>query len=232
MAKKRMTKKELKQPDEVLTLLGTATRFITENQGKLLVVAASIFVLTLSIYGYKGYTSRKFSRENGKLWEIVSRIPGNYLELSEGEKQKLILVKSDLDNFTKTVGSKSVKIYAQYYIADVNYKLAYYSNAVEQFREVLQKEEVPPELRYVSNIGLGYSYEALSEYQSAIRHFSVAGDMATDSYSRGTASYGMGRCFELMGDIDGARQIYSDILEKNPDYPDIEFIKIRLSSIS
>ncbi|NIO16245.1 MAG: tetratricopeptide repeat protein [Deltaproteobacteria bacterium] len=232
MAKKRLTKKELKQPDEVLTLLGTATRFITENQAKLMAVAGSIFVLALAIYGYKGYTSRKFSKENGKLWQIVARIPDKYLELSEGEKQNLVLVKSDLENFLKKVGSKSVKIYAQYYIADVNFKLAYYSNAVEKFQEILGKEEVPPELRYISNIGLGYSYEALSEYKSAIRHFKAAGDMATDPYSRGAASYGMARCYELMGDFEVARQIYADILEKNPDYPDIEFIKIRLSSIS
>lgn len=227
-----MTKKELKQPDEVLTFLGTLTMFISENQTKLMALAVSVFLLISAIYGYRTYTSQKVSKENGKLWDMVSKLPDNYLDLNEGEKQNLVILKSELEDFSRSVSSKSALVYAKYYIADVNFRLGYYANAVETYQDILKQEDIPGELRYISNLGLGYSYEALMEFEPAAQHYQIAGDIAIGSYNRGMALYGMARCYELMGDINMARQVYGEIIEKNPDYPDIEFIKIRLSAIS
>lgn len=232
MAKKKMTKKELKQPDEILTSLGKLTSFITENSAKILIVAAAVTLSISAIYGYKGYVNKRTMKENGKLWGIVSQIPENTGELSEKEQQNLVLLKSELDDFEKKVSSNSARLYAKYYIADINYRLEYYSNASSKYREILSEEGVTGELRYITNIGLGYSYEAMGKFEDAIPHFADAGGIAVGSYNRGTALYGMARCYELLGKKDMARQAYRDIIEKVPDYPDIEFIKARLSSIS
>lgn len=227
-----MTKKELKQPDEIITYLGKITTFITEHQNKIAILALVVIALISGAYGYKAYRARAESRAHSELWRILSQVPENNIDLTEGEKNSLILVKSKLEEFSKNTGSESVSRYAKYYLADIDYRLGYYHNAVEIFGELLRDETLTREMIYVCSIGLGYSYENLGNYENAITHFSKAEKIAKDSYNRVSALYGVARCYELAGDTGSAIKVYSDIIEKNPDYPDIEFIKIRLSSIS
>jgi tetratricopeptide (TPR) repeat protein len=227
-----MTKKELKQPDEIMTYLGTLTKFLSEQRTKAAVFVLAALLLVTAIYGYRAYVYQMYMRENGKLWSIVSKIPENIRNETEKQQQDLILVKSELEDFSSKLRSKSVRLYTRYYIANVNYRLGYSTNAVEEFRHILDEEEVPEELRYISNLGLGYSYETLNKYEEAIQSYRTAENIAVGSYNKGSALYGMARCYELMGNMDMARKIYTDIIEKTPDYLDIEFIKIRLSTIS
>lgn len=227
-----MTKKELKQPDEILTYLGTLTKFLSEQRTKVAVFVLAALLLVTAIYGYRAYVYQRYMRENGQLWSIVSKIPENIRNETEKQKQDLIIVKSELGDFSSKLRSKSVRLYTRYYIANVNYRLGYFANAVEEFRHILDEEEAPEELRYITNLGLGYSYETLNQYEEAIQSYRTAENIAVGSYNKGAALYGMARCYELMGNMDMARKIYTDIIEKTPDYPDIEFIKIRLSTIS
>ncbi len=232
MAKKRVTKKELKEPDEILSFLQRCSRFVAEHRIQVAIALGAFFLVFAGIYGYVSYKNYTESKENARLWRLVSEIPEKSYSLNESDYQKLIMAKSKLEDFEKTVSTPTVALYVKYYIADINYRLGYYNAAVDKYREVLTRVGNVEELKYLCNLGLAYSLEALGKYDEANGYFEAASSLAIDSYNKGIALSGVARTFELMGKKSKAKEVYQKIVKDLPDFPQRAYIEIHLASLS
>ncbi len=230
MAKKKITRRDLKKPDEVLTFLGKVSRYIIENQKKVAILFCGIFLIVAMGYMIRSYNNSVEAKEHRSLWNIVNMIPPPQGKI-EGEKN-LVLIKNELSNLSKTASTDFVRAYSNYFIAVIDLRLSYYNDAVEKYLSLTGTDLFGPEIMYSSSMGLAYSYEALKNFDKAIHYYGEAASTANDPYRKGTALYGSARCYELMGNRKKARETYKIIIKDLPGYPDISFIKIRLSSIS
>ncbi len=214
-----------------MDVTGRIIGYFSENQTKLAVIAVVLIVIVTVAYGSISYFHQRGVKDSEALWKIVNSISVATESISENGEKDLILVKGELAKLKESAGESSVKKFSTYFIGVIDLRLGFYNDAVDTFLSLLSEEEESP-LRFSVPMGLAYSYEGLSSYDMALTYFEKARDSALDSNGKGSAMYGVARCYELMGKIDEARNVYSEIIEKIPDYPDIGFIRIHLSSLS
>lgn len=227
-----MTKKELKEPDEILSFLQKCSRFVSRYRYHVAGALVAFFLAVGVVYGYVTYQRVTESRENAKLWDLVSSLPEKAYSLTENDYQKLVMLKSHLEDFEKEVSTPTVLLYVKYYIADIDYRLGYYNQAAEKYREVLEKAGEVSELRYLCHLGLGYSLEALGKYAEAHEHFRRAEEAALDSYNRAVAAVGAARTLEEQGKKAEARALYEKVVKEYPDFPEKGFIEVHLATLS
>jgi len=231
VAKNRVSRQSSRGKEEERNIFERITLYFSEQRAKITGISVALIVIVAIAYGSISYFHQRNVKDNEALWRIVSAISSTPDSGEERGKKELILVKEELSKLEKRAGDASVKRFSTYFIGVIDLKLGFNNDAVEAFRSLLEEGGVSP-FTFPASMGLAYSYEGLSSYDKALTYFEKASESAPDVNGRGSAMYGMARCYELMGKRDKAREVYAEIIKKNPDYPDIGFIRVHLSSIS
>ncbi len=211
--KTRITRKDLKKPDEFVSLTTRALLYCVEHSRQM-ISAAAVMVFLLGVIGLVAYY---FHINEVKAQILLSRGlnfygQGLYLASGHGEAKDAA---SRAPGAFKNALSAFDGVYHQYpgtragklsllYSGDCHYQLGEFDKAVESFNAFLSLGE-PDEFKEVSLYEIGQSYEAMHQYDKALPYYSNLSELRPRVF-KGLAYESMARCLLKLGKPDMAKK--------------------------
>ena len=235
MAKKqkKLSKKELKEHDQILTSLEKGWNLLEQHAMKVVGVIVGGIVVTAvwAAWGHFSYKGEaQASREFNKALRAYNApvIPEGLDEEDDKKKDEESFgsekkrAKASLALFKKVVknhGGKQVAQVALFYIGNCNFQLGEYDEAIKSYKKFLSgggggcsggSGELSPALKLVALENLAYSYEAKEEYDKALDYFARL-EKAEAGIKKEWAIYHQARMWEQKGDSVKAIQLYKRV---------------------
>ncbi len=209
---KKIIKKKLKEPDELITLTERIYLFFTRHYKTISIGGVIVLILVLSFFFYQKW--KRGQEENAyQLFNIA--IESYHLMSSpsrEGSPQeyKNIIEKFNevITKFPKTPSGKLSVLYK----GNVYLRLGEFEEAIKAYEDFIQKEEGEKLYRSFAMEGLGYAYEGKKDYEKSVRAFKKLVEIG-NSFQIGNAYLGLGRCYEKLGKNQEALESYKSFLK-------------------
>lgn len=200
----RLTRKDLRQPDEFQTLSRQALEFVEENRNAVIAGLAAIIVLLLAIVAYRMISQSRESSASAAYTEARA--------LLGDKKYGDAAVK--FDDVASRYGSTSYGSLAILERANALLLADQAADAATAYERFLQSSPPTDYLRQLAHTRLGYAEEKLGKFADAERSFTTAatepGPFAAE------ALFGAARNTEAGGNTDKAKDLYTQLLEKHP----------------
>jgi tetratricopeptide (TPR) repeat protein len=228
MAKKsisRSRKRDLNDPDEFISFWTKTFDFVTAH--KVQVSCALGFFLVLLIVAATVFYFLKQSEKTA------------FSLLEKGiEKYQTLLKTETPENAYKDAGKDFEKIIKKYsgieggklaslFYADMSYDAKDYDKAISLYKPLLEEFKDKPFLKNLALNGLGYSYEAKKDYQTASGYFEM---VATDqNYPiKDEALFNLGEMYAATGNKDKSKNAFKKILSDYPESMYTEIVKEKM----
>jgi len=206
----RLTRKDLKAPDEFITLTGRFLSYTNQHLrtiGLILagVVGCVILVWILLVY-IRGIEQEAFA----SLWHIESQLrsaaDGSPIPAAAAER---------LQQITQQFGVGEARSYAWLYLGHMRYRQADYTAAAAAYQQTMAQVQPTNLLWPLASLGMAYALEAGGESRQAQDAYQRVIDAKPVGFLQ-EAYLGKGRAAEQSHDVETAIAAYSAVIEQFP----------------
>jgi len=220
VAKRRITKKRLKKPDEFITWGSKAMTYALSHIRYIVLGVLLIAAITTALFLWRQHRAASE--------EIAFTLLGKGITLYQQEEKReesLSLFSELINDYPRTTAGKVALLYrGRSYMLQQDY-----DPAIVDF-ELFLKRSSQPFLRGIALNALGNSYTATGEYQRAIDRFQQV--IATgDEWLKPYVLLQMGMCWEKMGEKKKDVEAYQESLELSPPPPWGTLASVRLKKL-
>ena len=214
MARQRLTRKEIKQPDQFISYTVRALDWAKRHARPLLYGALGVGVVIVLIVAWSAWQTKRVQRAEVLLYEAVKPLQSNQ---TEGQQQPTAQVREaaiqKLKGLVAGYPDTPAAALAYWYLGQQYYAQSEYAEALSSYRQALTRLQ-PEEKRLVPalvTLNMAYAQEASGACKQAIDSFqSVL--QSSWLWLHGEAYLGIGRCDETLGDLKQARDVYARAL--------------------
>jgi tetratricopeptide (TPR) repeat protein len=233
VAAKRIPRRELKKPDEFVTLTSRSIRWCMENKGLLLrgsLAAAAVILVVAAVFVYQGYRERQARLLYNEALALEAPATGE-----GGSNLEATLAK--LKEVRERYASTKVAPMALADLGDIYLRKENYDEAVACYQGALKGLDGRSAIYGLVLENLGTAYEAKGAWDSALETYERLGREGTPVYQR-QAELGLGRVYEAKGDRAKALSHYDAYLKDNPadtlasDWIRVKVTRWRLEGVS
>jgi tetratricopeptide (TPR) repeat protein len=211
-SRSRLSRKELKAPDEFLTLTGRALNLAGQHWRMIVLVLGLVIAGIVLVWGALAY---RRSLEQGA-WAALSQIEARLRATGDGREVPAALV-DQLQQLTQQWGAGEARGYAWLHLGHLHYRQGDYSAAAMAYQQA-QTVAKPARLLWpLATLGLGYALEASGEWHRAQEAYQRLIDTQQAGFLV-EAYLGKGRAAEHNNDFDSAIAAYSTVVERYPAY--------------
>jgi len=224
VAKRKYTRKQLKQPDKFLTTSDRAWNFIKDHTRQVLVMVAVAVVGVAAAWIWTYFADNRARDITGKLTyalkvyskpvvELKATLPKDPdgIPLFGTKAKKLEASAKELSKVVYGSSSGSLNIIATLIRAGVHYDGGQYTEAIRDYSAV-QNETSDPQLREMAIEGLVYCYESTKALDKALE---TVKKLSRDGDKQYYSMYQEARLLTLKGQKVQAAKLYQKILEKS-----------------
>jgi tetratricopeptide (TPR) repeat protein len=224
----RLTRKDLKGPDEFITAFGEAVAWLRANQARVLGAIGAVVVVAAAVFGIRSYFGWQEARSNRDLWPQLNR--AQEILQSEGTvpDEQLVAIEQFLSSYVNQHPRNEGSVYARYYLGSIAFTRRNYDIGVAQFKAALDLGKDKGFMRFLSRQGLAQTLEAKGDYASASTAYREAAAVAPGDL-RFQSKLGEARTASLLGRNADAAAVYREILAGNPDPATKEFVEWKVS---
>lgn len=214
MAKNRVSRKSLKEPDEFITF---STRLIGQVILYKTKIAVAIGVLVGAVILISGVSYFSEQAENrGSL--TLARVMGQYdtLVKTDGPGKACTAVAGDFKALLAEYGGKNCGRFARLAFANISYRAGKYEQAVELYsRAVVDFKDVPL-MKSIATCGLGYALEEKKDYEKAAGYFeTLAAD--PDVIMADEVLFALGRMYGHLEKADKRVEVWGKLIDTHPE---------------
>jgi len=224
---KRITRKDIKQPDEFITFSARAIEFAQAHTREIIIGVASVVALGLLVWAVSAYSNRKEAQASRLLAQAQALLQPISPEAQAGQPvppegkadpeaaaRALALLQDVVDNYKRTEAGKIAMIL----LGQRHYEEGDFDAAIDIYEAFLKKANRKPELKAMAREGLAYAHEAKEDFaQAAICYEELSKSSLTNV--QGWAYLGMARCYERLGEAQEAIDAYRTLLTDHPQHP-------------
>jgi tetratricopeptide (TPR) repeat protein len=206
----KLTRKDLKAPDEFLTLTGRFLELTSQHLRTITLILGIIVALVIVAWAGLAYVRRVQHDAFADLARIETqlRTAGNDHHVAP----ELI---AQLQSITQRLGAGEARDYAWLYLGHVHYHLRDYPAAIAAYQQALDRSDPNSLIWPLAALGIGYAWETAGQLEQA----QAAYQRVIDAKSAGfvlEAYLGKGRVAEGANHIDQAIAAYTAVLEQFP----------------
>lgn len=237
---KRITRKEIKQPDEFITFSARAIEFAQAHTREIIIGVASVLALSLLIWAVSAYSNKKeaqasllLAQAQALLQPISTQaqagqpVPAEAKSDPEAAAQALALLQDVAENYKRTEASRVARIL----LGQRYYEEGDYDAAIDTYEAFLKKANPKPELKAMAREGLAYAHEAKGDFaQAAVCYEELSKSSLTNV--QGWACLGMARCYERLGEEKKATDAYRTLLADHPQHPKAEEARANIARLT
>jgi predicted negative regulator of RcsB-dependent stress response len=213
----KITKKELKQPDEFISFWSKTIDYVIEKQKQIFTGAVILVVLILAVVIYKAYANSQLEKATIKYAEAIKAYH-QFDNLDKARKrEEFQSAARDFEQlnkeFPRSIPGKMSLLYA----ANSYYNAEDFDRAIDLYKEFLQKIPADSSLRDVAIMSLGYCYETTGKFEAALDSFNLFVSHTRNNKLKEKARFDICRIYWLKGDLEQSLSLYEEFLK---DYPD------------
>jgi len=223
VAAKRIPRKELKKPDEVITFTARTIQWCLEHKVLVLRGAGALALLVLVATGaflYHGYRERQARR-------LLNEAVAALVYSPRGEASSLEGAITKLEEVRRRYASTKVGPVALADLGNAYLRKGNYDEAVACYQSSLKGLERRNSLYGLVLENLGTAYEAKGAWDSAAETYDRLAREGPPSY-QAQAKLGLGRVSEAKGDRAKALTYYEAYLKGSPDNPADEWLRVKV----
>ena len=220
VAKRRITKKQLREPDEFITVGAKAMQYATTH---LTYIGLGVLLLAAIIVALVLWRQHQAASED-MAFTLLGR--GITLYQQEEKREEALPVFTELINdYPRTTGGEVALLYR----GRNSMLQGDYDQAIADFTLFLKRSS-QPFLRVIALNALGNSYSAKGEYRQAIDNFQQV--LASgDEWLKPYVLLQMGMCWEKLEEIKKAADAYQESLDLSPPPPWGTLARLRLKQL-
>ena len=225
MAAKRIPRKELRKPDELVTVTGRMIQWCMENKVLLLrgsAALAAVILVVAAVLFYQAYRERQARLLYNEALALEARPAGE----EEGSNPEAAFAK--LKEVRERYASTKVGPMALGDLADLYLRKGNYEEAVACYQGSLKGLDRRSSLYGLVLENLGTAYEAKGAWDSAIEAYERLAREGTPVYQK-QAELGLGRVYEAKGDRAKALTHYEAYLKDNPDTFASDWLRVKVT---
>lgn len=195
---KRITKKQLKEPDEFITLTERAFIFIRQHTKKVAAGGILILIFILAIVLFQMWEKKK-EEEAARAYGVASEMyERGIAQAREGSAQdsKEVLAKFDeiITKFPRTSYGRLSLLYK----GTILLRQGEYDEAIKAYTTFLEKAGREKLYRCFAWEGLGHAYEGKKDYSKALEAYQKILEIG-EGYQLAEAHLSIGYCYEKLG---------------------------------
>lgn len=163
MAKKvKLTRKEIKSPDEFRKSISGIVEFISDNYVKFVIGGGLTIIIILAIFALNIYRENQDLEANSKFQKAIADYTAGNTETALSEFAGL------MDNYPDS----KISSIALYYIGLLNFENGKYDDAILRLNEFLRVEKTDTILKDAANYTIGVANYKKGSWQAAVESFS------------------------------------------------------------
>ena len=218
---RKVTKKELKQPDLFQSVFRQVINYAAENRSRIYLISV-ILVLILLISGGWYIFRLNYEKNAGKIYDRA------YDTLMKGNLTQAIKFYRDVTS--KYPDSRAAMI-ACYHLGNLYFRIHEIDASIKAYQEFLRRAPKDSDLLTLAYVGLGYCYESRKNFRDALVSFGKALKTDLRGSFEGINYRNIARIYEQMNNPRKATEYYRKALNKNAD-PFVDLlIKRKVSSL-
>jgi len=220
VAAKRITKKQLKQPDEFVTWGSRAMNYLVARINYIGLGLLVLGVIVLAVFLWRQHVAATQERAFTLLGKGIS-----LYEQDDKDDDAAQAFTTLIDDYGRTRAGKMALLYrGRLYMHQSKY-----DQAIADYKLLLQKSSVPF-LRAVAYNGLGTAHMAKGEYREGIKYFQDV--LSSDAeWLKPFARLRIGMCWEFSGERKKASEAYRESLKSPPPPPWANWARLRLKKL-
>jgi tetratricopeptide (TPR) repeat protein len=206
----RLTRKDLKAPDEFITLTGRLLSFTAQHLRTIALIVGGVVVCVVGVWGVLAYVRGIEQDAFGSLWHIESQLR------SAADTDVLPPTSIErLQQITHQLGAGEAQGYAWLYLGHVRYRQGDYAAAVAAYQQAVAQVQPTGLLWSLASLGTAYALEASGDFTQAQDAYQRVIDTKTAALVI-EAYLGKGRAAEQNRDVETAIAAYSAVIEQFP----------------
>jgi outer membrane protein assembly factor BamD (BamD/ComL family) len=200
----RLTRKDLRQPDEFQTLTRQALEFAEQNRNAVMAVLGALIVVLIAVVAYRMISQSREASAAGAYAEARALLT----DKKYGEAA------ARFDDVANRYSSTNYGPLALLERGNALLLSGQAADAVSAYQRYVQSAPPTDYLRQLGHTRLGYAQEQLGKLGEAQQSFATAA--AEPGPFAAEALFGAARTAEAAGDGAKAKDFYSQLLEKHP----------------
>jgi tetratricopeptide (TPR) repeat protein len=214
----KISRKELKQPDEFQTVFETAALFFELHMTEVLLGAAALLVIVAIALSFFYYEAQRGHAASARFDQALSEIQGG--KYDAGEK--------DLSSLAADEPHRAVGRLANLYLANAYLAQKEPAKAREALLRYLAEDDASV-FRGAALDDLAVAYEELGDYKQAEATYRQAS--AIEGPEQARAELGMARMLQKQGKRGEAIAVYRDFLAQHPYAPEHTLVMETLAQL-
>ena len=214
-AGKKITKKQLKQPDEFITFTDQAFHFVINHRKEFMIGGIVVLVLVFSVILFRFWEDKKEGEANQKLSVALETVEAAISPSPQATPANTQGALEKLDELTKGFPRTYAGRIALLYKGSLLLKMEKFDEAIQAFQDFFSKMGKEKAYGLLALDGVGFAYEGKKDYEKAIENYKQI--ITTDEkFESGEAYLKIGRCYEKLGKNKEAVESYQSFLKASP----------------
>jgi tetratricopeptide (TPR) repeat protein len=206
----RLTRKDLKAPDEFITLTGRLLNYASQHLRTIGLVSAGVVGVVILVWALLAYVHGIEQEAFASLWHIE----GQLRSASDGSAIPAAVAER-LQQITQQFGAGEARGYAWLYLGHMRYRQADYAAAVSEYQQAMAQVRPTNLLWPMASLGVAYALEANGDSRQAQDAYQRVIDAKPLGFIL-EAYLGQGRAAEQNHDVETTITAYSAVIEQFP----------------
>jgi tetratricopeptide (TPR) repeat protein len=206
----KLTRKDLKAPDEFITLTGRFLSFATQYLWAIAVILGGIVICVVGVWGLLAYVRGIEQDAFASLWHIE----GQFRNAGDTDVIPPASIER-LQQITHQFGAGDARGYAWLYLGHVRYRQGDYATAVAAYQQAVAQVQPPTLLWSLAALGTAYALEANGDFRQAQDAYQRVIDTKPAALVM-EAYLGKGRAAEQSHEVETAIAAYAAVIEQFP----------------
>jgi tetratricopeptide (TPR) repeat protein len=228
---KKLRRKELRQPDEFVTISMKVGQWFRDNQRLVTIIGVASIVIVIGIASMVQWTTCSRESSSSGLWIALNKATAPVVSPDDEEE-----IPREIEHFDSRAdrAKAAIKVYqsvikqhgsstagqaARLGLASAQFGLGEYAEARALYEEFLADPHGLEAFEAVAVEGAGYCYEAQKNYDKALEMFRRL-EKADEGNHQDLAKYHQGRILEKMNKQGDAAELYRNIVRRSEQATD------------
>ncbi len=217
MARTRVRRKDLKKPDEFVTMTGHALVWLRENTQLAAMVGGAVLLIFAAIGITGAFRAARLRDANADLGRAMATLRATDLNAAA----------SEFSAVAQRWESTPVALLASVLAANTEMRLGNRDAALTSIQKLLDGgQELPPYLRQQLLVARGTALSDKGDWAGAAAQFAAAAEVSGPYVAE--AILAEARARERGGEADRARELYRKYYEQFPDQPDRDLVRTKI----
>ena len=216
MARKRLSRKELVQKDEITTTLETTTAFLLEHKRLMFMLVGAIVLCLLLLVGWNVYAANREATSQDALSKAIATF--NDVDQFDSDEKRFETALAEAQAVREQYPSLPVAKIAEYYIALNHEALGNPTASMRILQSIVDEGEGTTQ--QVARYALAESYKTRGDLERAIEILKEL--LEAGGYATGAVLFELGSLHEALSETEEASNYFQLLVG---DYPDSPFLQ-------